>query len=179
MTIVGDALKYPFRGNGKYILLVGAILLILTDIASFAPLIGMIAQLIMFGYFCSSYFAIIQTTSTGSDEAPQFPSASDPVDDIIMPALWVTGVVLLASAPAIAYFLIGSTPLTATAEFAMMAFFALYFPMAMLAVVNRGTLAAALPHVVVTSIFRACCIYWRSRCSSPSTSCTHGCPHRS
>ncbi len=158
MTIVSDALRYPFRGNGKYILLLGAILLILTELASFAPLIGMIAQLIMFGYFCSSYFAIIQTTSTGSDEAPQFPSASDPMEDIIMPALWVVGVALLASAPAIAYFLIGSTPLTATAEYGMMAFFALYFPMAMLAVVNCGTLAAALPHVVIISIFRARCI---------------------
>lgn len=41
MKIVSDALSYPFQGNGKYILLLGAILLILTDIASFAPLIGM------------------------------------------------------------------------------------------------------------------------------------------
>lgn len=165
MSIIGDSLTYPFRGNGKYLLIIGAVLSILSDLASFAPLglIRIIAVLILFGYFCAIYFEIIQTTSTGSDEAPEFPGVSDPLEDLVKPALWVIAVTLFAAAPTFAYFIFTDATLeepgSPLIHYSLMFYFAFYFPITMLAVVNCGTLAAALPHVVVISIFRAGPIY--------------------
>ena len=164
MSFTQDALTYPVRGDGKYILLIGAVLSLLADVASFAPLIGILAQLILFGYFCTVYFEIIQTSSTGSDEAPQFPGVSDPMEDIVKPAFTVLAVILLSALPMIAYALFGDRPeggeIPPLVEYGSMAFFVLYFPIAMLAAVNCGTLLAALPHVVIISIFRAGPLYF-------------------
>ena len=163
MNIIGDSLNYPVRGNGKYLLVIGAVMSILSDIAGFVPFFGLAVHLIVFAYFCAIYFDIIQTTSTGSDEAPDFPGVADPLDDMVKPAFWVIAVIILALAPSLAYHLFADAPrdqgIATLIDYGLIAFFVFYFPIAMLAVVNCGTLAAALPHVVVISIFRAGPIY--------------------
>ena len=41
MNISQDVLTYAFRGGGKYILLIGAIISIVADLASWAPILGL------------------------------------------------------------------------------------------------------------------------------------------
>lgn len=85
--LVGDIFTYPLRGGGKWLLIIGTILGVASDIASFAPLLGIIATFLLTGYFCAIYFDIIQTSATGSDEAPHVPELSNIMEDILAP--WI------------------------------------------------------------------------------------------
>ena len=163
-TIVADSFTYPFRGDGIFILIFGAVISLVSYVAGFAPLIGLFVQLGVFAYFCAIYSDIIQSTSTGSDEPPQFPSTSNFMDDLVAPAFCVIVVFLLSLGPAIfAEFAIdrpAGEELSPALRYGTMAIFVLYFPMAMLAVTNCGSIAAASPHIVVPSIFRAGGLYF-------------------
>lgn len=51
MQILRDSISYPIRGSGKYLLLTAAILSVVADLVSFAPMIGLIAWLLIFGFW--------------------------------------------------------------------------------------------------------------------------------
>ncbi len=161
MGILQDIFTYPFRGSGKYMLLFGVILSVISKIASFAPAVGSIAGLILAAYLTATYFEIIETTATGSDKAPVFPNVTSVWDDLIWPLLKSVIVALFSFAPLWIY-LICSGENNARPEWvlALAGLGAIYFPMAMTAMVVLGYLGAMLPHIVVPAIFRAGGLYW-------------------
>jgi len=159
MTLLGDIFTYALRGSGKYILITGAVLSVIADFVSLAPLIGGLAGMVLFGYFCALYFEVIQMTATGGSEAPEYPNTANLMEDIIWPALQtiLTGVVSFS--PAIAYAVFGPRDASPGVFLALLGFGAAYFPMAMLAVVVLGRMSAASPHIVIPAIFRAGWLY--------------------
>ncbi|MGC4016344.1 MAG: hypothetical protein QM755_17740 [Luteolibacter sp.] len=159
MTLLGDIFTYALRGSGKYILITGAVLSVIADLVSLAPLIGILAGLVLFGYFCALYFEVIQTTATGGAEAPMYPNTSKLMEDIIWPALqtFITG--LISFLPVIAYSWFGPKEPSASLMLGLAGFGMIYFPMAMLAVVVLGRLSAAGPHIVIPAMFRAGWLY--------------------
>jgi hypothetical protein len=160
MNILTDSLSYPVRGSGKYLLLTLAVFSLISSIASFAPVIGAITSLILFGYMCSVYFQIIQSTAVGGKEAPEFPETSNLVDDIIWPAAQVVSVVFVSFLPLIAAGLVlrdaNPSPLVI---YGLTGFGILYAPMAILAVSVLGYLGAMSPHIVLPAIFRCGWLY--------------------
>jgi hypothetical protein len=160
-SVLQDAFAYPFRENGVMVLVWGTILGIFMSLAGFAPIIGFIAILILSAYFCAVFFDIIMTTSSGSDDCVGFPSASDFFEDLILPYLKVVLAVIVSVIPAlvIAYFLGGILP-----EFIILLlpglFVAIYFPMAILAMVILGTFGAVSPHIVLPAIASVGRLYW-------------------
>jgi hypothetical protein len=160
MNILTDSLSYPVRGSGKYLLLTLAIFSLISSIASFAPFIGWIASLILFGYMCSVYFQIIQSTAVGGKEAPEFPETSSLIDDIIWPAAQVVAVVFVSFLPLIVSGVVlrDASP-SRVLIFGLTGFGILYAPMAILAVSVLGYLGAMSPHIVIPAIFRSGWLY--------------------
>ncbi len=161
MKIILDITTYPFRGNGKYILIIGAILSVVSDIVSFAPTLGFMAGIILSGYFCAVYFDIINSSAVGDEEAPDFPEITSFVEDVMEPLLHVVAVAIASFAPWVAYLLLIDDPLNnLPAYYGLLAFGIIYFPMAMLAVVILGSLVGLSPHIVIPAIFRGGFTYW-------------------
>ena len=150
MNLVSDALTYPLRGSGKYMLLWGAVLSVIASIAGFAPLFSFFAALFISAYFCATYFTIVETTAVGPSEAPQFPDVSNILEDLLWPLFKVVIVFTLCYLPHLAYLLTtGNNDAIATF---LLVLGLIYFPMAILAVIVLGYLGAMNPMI---GIFRA------------------------
>ena len=161
MNVVQDIFGYAVRGSGKYILIFGAIFSVAADLVGIAPLIGWIAGLLLAGYFCAIYFEIIQTSATGSGEAPAFPETSNILGDILWPMMQVFIVLLGSFAPWLAYgIFVPEEEIIPLIFFGLLGLGIVYFPMAMLAVVVLGYMGAMSPHIVIPGIFRGGLLYW-------------------
>ena len=161
MGIVQDIFTYPFRGSGKYMILFGTLLAVIAEIVKFAPLFGGIASILLAAYLAATYFEIIETTATGSDEAPMFPNVTSFWEDAIWPFLKSLIVALVSFSPVLAYgWMTDPDEIQPAAVFGLLALGAIYFPMAMLAVVVLGYLGALSPHIVIPSLIRAGGLYW-------------------
>ncbi|MEP4079634.1 hypothetical protein [Haloferula sp.] len=160
MTIIEDIMGYAVRGGGKYILLICTVLSGISAIAGFAPGFGWVAQWLLFGYFCALYFKVIETSATGSDEAPEFPEISSLFEDVVQPAFKVIAISAVCFGPAYVYEMVSGNGEVAMITMGLKAFGYTYFPMAMMAVVCLGYLGAMSPHIVVPSILRAGGLYW-------------------
>ncbi|MDQ8190702.1 hypothetical protein [Roseibacillus persicicus] len=159
--ILRDGLAYPFRENGRMILIWGAILGVASDLASILPVIGLIAWLVLAGFFCSTFFEIMVSSASGSDDCPGFPNLSDLLEDLILPFIKVVAVALFSFAPALIFaFTADGGAATYVLLMALVGVGIVYFPMAILGVGILGTFRALSPHIVVPSIFKAGGLYW-------------------
>jgi hypothetical protein len=158
--LLQDIFTYPIRGGGKYILIIGGVLSVISELCKFAPMFGGIAAFLLFGYFCAVFFEIVQTSATGGDEAPYFPELSNIWEDLILPALrvWVVG--LVSFLPWILATIFLRMGLSSPLSLALLGFAALYYPMAILAVSILGYMGAVSPHIVLPAICRAGGLYW-------------------
>jgi len=155
MNLFKDIFTYPVRGGGKYILAIGAILTVGSHLMSFAPLVGGIAGLILFAYFCAMYFKMIESSATGGKEAPEYPDISNFFEDVIWPMLQLVIIGLISFGPLMIYQYEAGMEAQAPIAAALSIFGAVYSPMAVLAVVVLGRISAISPHVVIPAIFRA------------------------
>ena len=63
--MIHDALTFPFRGIGKYMLVIGGFLSLIISLATFVPFMGFIIAIGATGYFIAYSFRIINTTALG------------------------------------------------------------------------------------------------------------------
>jgi len=158
MNIITDSFTYAFRGSGKYMLIIGAVMNVIASICMFAPLFGFFAYIFLASYFCSTYFTIIQSSAIGDSEAPEFPDASNILEDLVWPFFKVLGLMLLSFSPFLIYTLfIGDNESIANI---LLIVGCIYLPMSLLAVSVLGYLGAATPTIVIPSIFKAGWLYW-------------------
>jgi hypothetical protein len=161
MNIFKDILTFAWRGSGKYVLITCVVLSVIADLAGLAPIFGAIASLLLSGYFCAIYYQLIQSSATGGKEAPDFPDTSNIFEDIIWPMLQILVVGIVSFGPFLGYVIwAGDKSVSPMIAFALLGFGAVYFPMAMLAVVILGYTGALSPHIVLPAIFRGGWIYW-------------------
>lgn len=161
MNILTDILTYAYRGSGKYILILCVVLSVVAKLAGIAPLVGPIAALLLSAYFCAIYFQMIQSSATGGKEAPEFPDVANLFEDIIWPMIQILVVFLVSFGPLIGYSIwAGEDRFNSLIGYGFLGFGALYFPMAMLAVVVLGYTGALSPHIVIPAIFRGGWLYW-------------------
>lgn len=156
LGLVRDAITYPMRKDGWYILLPGALLAIALLIATaFGMHLSIIPFVFGCGYFSAYYLSIIETSVSGRDEPPEWPSVSSIMDDIIMPAVAVVIAALVSFVPLNLYEALdleGGVHLTM--ETALFLAGILYFPFALLSYSVRGGLGSLLPHYVLRDMFR-------------------------
>ncbi len=169
LSQIFDAFKYPLRGDGALLIVVGTMLLLLADgaafIAKFAPLYGWIAVALLtifgVGYLSSYLRSILSDTAAGEDRMPQWPEISDFSSDIVAPFRQLLVAVLFCFLPAISLAIYAaaseSSADTAWMGWAMNALLllgAVYFPMAFLGIALFDTVAALNPLLIIPSIVK-------------------------
>lgn len=157
-----DALSYPWRRGGAFILVPGAFLALAFSISAYAPVVGLASMGIGACYFAAFYLQIVETTIAGQHRVPDWPSLGDFYDDLIRPGLQMAVVFIM------------STLVFASAAWgliSMIAFedeetqwkllrglselvYGFYIPMGVLGLVLHGHAGGALPHRVIPAIIR-------------------------
>ncbi len=161
MKLLKDILTYAYRGSGKQVLAVCVALSVVAKLAGIAPGIGLVAALLLSGYFSAIYFQLIQSSATGGKEAPEFPETANLFEDIIWPMLQIVVVGIVSFGPWVGYgFWAGEERFNPLLGYGLLGFGVSYFPMAMLAVVVLGYTGAVSPHVVLPAMFRGGWLYW-------------------
>ncbi len=158
LSLLRDALVYPWRDSGWMLIVPGGFMLLATVIAGFG-FFGLVAQVLIGGYLAAHYCNVIETTISGRRTQPEWPEMGAGVwENLVQPAFKVLAVHLIATAPALLLaFWLGSS--TEEAESGLMvwgvlAFDSLYFPLAMVAVSLTGNLVSAMPHHILPAILR-------------------------
>ncbi len=156
MERVPEAFAYPFAGTGKYILVGGVIMMILADFFAIG-LLGLVLAIIVFGYLGSYMMKIINSSSDGKKEPPDWPAFSDFGDDIFSPALQLFWTGLVSYFPAIGI-RIYLWPIEGLGDaFTLLGIdlvCSFYFPMALVVLAHTRAYLSVLPHIVLPSIFR-------------------------
>jgi hypothetical protein len=161
MHLLKDIFTFAWRGSGKYVMIICVALSLVSDLAGLSPLFGGIATLMLSGYFCAIFYQMIQSTATGGKEAPEFPDTSDVFGDIIWPMLQTTAVIAASFGPYfVCHFLTDERSSHSVLSLALLSYGAIYFPMAMLAVVILGYTGAMSPHIVIPALWRGGRTYW-------------------
>ncbi len=158
MNLITEPFVYPFRGNGISMLITGAVLIVISMVAGLGGIFGSLASLFLAGYFCATYFSIVESTAVGRQEAPMFPDVSNVMEDLIGPFLKILGVMLISFMPAIVY---GFTTGKMDVIYEILLLVGIiYLPMAILAMIVLGNMSVASPFTVIPSIIRAGGSYW-------------------
>ncbi|RYD34117.1 MAG: hypothetical protein EOP86_11745 [Verrucomicrobiaceae bacterium] len=153
-----DALTYPVRGSGKYILAIGSMIVALLSFSSLLAVLSGIALLCFTAYLTAYYVNIVEVTILGRDEAPDWPDITDPLDEIILPFLRALGVYVFSFLPNMAVALVfhGERSLWINPLFLItLAAGAVYFPVAMLNVIVSNDILKAGPRRVLPRIIGA------------------------
>lgn len=150
--MVADALSYPIKGSGILIMILGTLGAVVIQLAAIVPVFGFLAFAIFYGYFIAYYYHIVQKTATGSDAEPDWPDISDFLEDLVMPTFQVIGVLIVSNL--LWALAIWQTGADSSLSLVGQVFGIFYFPMALLAVVILGNLAAANPVRILPSILR-------------------------
>lgn len=148
----GDALAYPVKGAGVVVLIMGSIFAVLVQLAGFVPLVGLLAAVFLVGYFAAYYYQILQRTATGNNHEAEFPDVSEFLDDIILPAFQIIGVLIISNLLWALAILVA--PDNHVLQWLGRAFGAFYFPMALLSMIIHGHLGGTNPLIVLPSILR-------------------------
>lgn len=145
------AFIYPFRGSGLLVLIVSTLLFAgLEYMGSGFSLFLTIAAI---GYLFAYMQNIIHATANQEEEMPELPG----FDDVFGSCFRLLGAVVMSFGPAIALALYAFFQEASSAAIAMipaLVWGCLYFPMALLAVAMKDSVAAANPLVVVPTIFK-------------------------
>ena len=139
-VIIQDALTFPFRGIGKYMLIIGGVLSLMISFATFIPLLGCIIAIGASGYFTAYSFRIINTTAIGKDQAYDWPEFRDFWVDLIGPWLCVLAALLFSFGPSYIVIFLIDPPMYVRIALLIVGF--IHMPMAYLSVAIYQTMGA-------------------------------------
>lgn len=154
---LGDAFIYPFRGDGRYLLLVGTVFFWLAQVLSAVPLLGIAVAVITALYLGAFLLEVMSSSAAGDEELPSWPDVSDFWDNIVRPCLLALFSVLFSALPVIGVAVVGWRTSWQPAAWAWVAagvVSGLYLPMSLLVVNLTGSILAMNPAVIIPSIAR-------------------------
>ena len=157
--LLPGAFFYPFEGNGKILLIAGAIFFWLLELIVSISLFGFFIMLFISGYLIAYMFRIIGSSANGDKELPDWPDFSDFWSDIVHPLSLVSATVVVCSLPVNFYFFLfprSGQSIFLTDPLFWIAIIAglLYFPMGLLAVALFNRVLALNPLLVIVSILK-------------------------
>jgi hypothetical protein len=161
--LVLDAVSYPWRRGGAYILVPGTFLALAFAFGVWAPVIGLVSMGIGACFFSAFYLQIVESTIAGRHSLPDWPSFADFYDDMLKPGFQMAVVFVMSTLIYVAAaWGLSSVSISFTTEETQMAIwrevgqavYSLYIPMAVMGLVLHGSAAGALPHRVIPAIMR-------------------------
>jgi hypothetical protein len=156
MKMMFDALFYPLRGSGWIMVMLGTLLSVVFHVSSNSPILGLPVAIFGGGYFVAFFFEIVTSTVNREEDCANWPSISQ-WWDLIPPVLRFYGALLVSFLPALGYtfWLAKNGEQPDLGLLGCLGFGALYFPMAILGIIEFGSFTGALPHIVMPAIFRS------------------------
>ena len=154
---LADAFVYPFRGPGKFIMPVIAVLFLLAWVLNlFMRGAGLIIYIPVWLYMGAYALKTIRETAGGDNDPPNGPDASNFWDDLLRPLLLVIATVLFSFLPFFAYLPASGTEWgqMSLLGWVLFAFGVLYFPMGLTSVALRDSVAGLNPVHVIVSIVK-------------------------
>ena len=154
---ISDAAMFPIRGKGWPLLTPAVVIVVLMTVVGWVPLIGWIISLTIGCYLSAYLYRSIDVSMRSGITPPDWPDLSKLVSDVVLPGLRLMFAMFVSSIPAILLSWMDGEPKTrglTSGEVIGMAAFAMYFPMAALAVVGRPGWGVALPQEVIPAIQR-------------------------
>jgi hypothetical protein len=155
--MINDAINYPFRGPGKYMLVIGAVLYMFLTLLANAPLIGIIATIASSGFFASYLFGIVNSTAFGKDEPCDWPDIKDFWSDIFSPWICILSSVLISLGP---FVLTKILQLPSLIVFGFLLIGLFHLPMSILSVAIYQEAIAAFWTVTIPAIIRCLAQYF-------------------
>ena len=146
-----DLFSYPFEGNGKWMILGGALTYIIID---YLPFAGTFLGVLMALYLCGYMIKLIASSGQGDKELPEWPELSDVWEDLFRPIFLLACTFLVCFSPMLLYGLYGDEahPNFDRIHFIFRIVGFLYLPMGLLAVAMFDSLAALNPMVIISAI---------------------------
>jgi hypothetical protein len=142
-------LAYPLRNFGWATVCVGGAILAVVDFLGSGYSVGVAFVVLVAGYLMSYTVAIIEDSTRGSDSMPEWPDVSNWWDGIMEPLIKLLVVAAVSFGPAAICFFVGGPKIVTQL---LVVAGAIYYPMAILAVVLFESYSAALPGIVIPSI---------------------------
>ena len=158
LPLLEDVFTYAIRGGGKFVLIIGGVLMMGAKLAVLGGPLGLIAIVFLMSYFNAIFWDNIMTTAGGSEECDGFPDITDLFGDLIAPFIKTILVMILSFFPYFVWIIWGDGNLLI--DWALFFAGAAYFPMALMGLVVLGTFRAVSPHIVIPAIFRSGFTYW-------------------
>jgi len=157
--LLPGVLTYPIKDNGGIALIVGVIFFSVARLCIFAvaffPLIGgiiaIVIMVVVFGLFVGYLMSIMETSSRGEAEAPDWPDLSDYQEDALKPFLFMLALIAICFGPHIAYVNLAENS-NAYLAFAIMAAGIFYMPMGILCIALLNDIGALNPILVIRAI---------------------------
>jgi hypothetical protein len=150
--MIHDALTFPFRGVGKYMLIIGGVLSLVLSVAALFPFLGIVIAIGASGYFAAYYFDIVNSTASGKDEACDWPEFRDFWSDLVGPWLcWLSSFVF-SFAPLFAVLFFFEPPGVIHVALLIVGF--AHLPMALLSVAIFKTMRAAFWLNTIPAVMR-------------------------
>ena len=148
------AFKYPFTGDGIWLLLIGTVLYVaLAYTAQFDVRVAIVAS----GYLLAFLHKLVVAAASGKEELPGWPEFADWWQEILRPCLMIVGCGVVAFLPAIIYLTLtirAGGDIAPSAIFPCASFGFLYMPLAVLAVAMSQDFIQANPITIVRAMVR-------------------------
>jgi len=158
---VADAFGYPIRAHGVWMLLSGAVALLITQyaamLARFAFLLGLFALVILaigvIGYFFAFVKDIVATSAAGRDTLPDWPEIARPTD-FLAPFFHFLSLMVISFGPWLLWEIWGPEFGEPWMPWVLAGLGVLYCPMALVGLALADSIAGLNPVLVVSSILR-------------------------
>ncbi|MCI0650343.1 MAG: hypothetical protein L0Z55_00520 [Planctomycetes bacterium] len=154
--IVCGSFAYPLGGSGIALLIGGVIFFAVLRVLALSPFLFVFAMVTGAGYFVSYCFKVLNSSSGGEANMPDWPEFATFYDSIFLSFLQFMFIAALCFGPAgVALGVLGSTPLGIAACALLGLAGAIYFPMALLSVALHGSILGAWPDAVLPGVAAA------------------------
>lgn len=157
VSSIPAAFSYPFRGNGKGVLLGGMVFFLCIHILRIVPLVGVIVGLMGTGYLCAFAMHIVRSSAGGEDDPPDWPECTNWEEDLLAPVLQLVGAAAVSFLPLAIYVFSGAGRgdwHTDAIAWTLLTVGCLYLPMALLTVSLFGTFRVLNPVTALAAISR-------------------------
>lgn len=158
---VMEAFAYPLRSSGGWMVLAGAVALLLAQyaawLASYAFLLGLVALVILtvgvVGYFFAFIKQVIVTSASGADTLPGWPEILSPAD-FVEPFLHFLALAAVSFGPWLLRWVWGPDEGSDWIAWALLGWGVFYAPMALVGLALADSVAGLNPVVIVPAIVR-------------------------
>jgi prepilin-type processing-associated H-X9-DG protein len=150
---LGNSFKYPFRGDGPFLLITGTIFFAILESAGFL-FFSIIIAVLGGGYLVHFFKDVVANAARGDSEPPGWPDVTEIWNDVVGPYIQFLGLSALCFGPGLVWLAMGPETGKTVIGWSLIVLGFAYFPMSLLAVSLFDSLFSLNPILILNSISR-------------------------